>query len=1461
MTIQTRCPNPDCSKPFQVAAETLGRKARCRQCDTWFVIRAGQGEPVVSTPAVAPSAANSLSTFPTLAAPTSSGTSNSARRAEDNVPADWSIGDVILDLYEVTGILGEGGMGKVHRIHHKGWNLDLAVKSPRETLLKKQGAVENFERECETWVNLGLHPHIVSCYYVRRLSGIPRVFAECVDGGDLASWIGTGRLYEGGHDAALRRIFDMAIQFAWGLHYAHEKGLIHQDVKPANVMMLADGTAKVSDFGLAKARAMSGEDGFPTQGQSILVSSGGMTPAYCSPEQANREPLSRRTDLWSWALSVLTMFTGEVTWRSGSLAREALATYLEDGAEREDAPPMPQALAELLRTCFFEDPEARPRDMAEVAQALCEVYQVQFGASFERPAPSSVEALAGSLNNRGLSLLDLDQPDEARRCFVQALEKDQHHIEANYNLALCDWRSLRIDDLEAVRRMNEARTAHPDTWRDEILLARLHLERGDAESAITVLEEAISSGATHDLVNHELARAREIVPRSRRCVRTLDGERQFVTSISLSADGRWALSGHHNKLYMLQMHPKNRRELHSGIWDNTLKLWDVATGSCIRRFGGDEQINSISIRADGHVAITGGGKTLSLWDLTTGIRQRRIEAHAAAVMSVHLISDGRWALSASEDRTLKLWALDTAQCVRTFEGHSSSIHSVSVSNDGRWALAASYSDIRLWELKSGRCVQTFQQSHQKGARYICLSGDARWAVSEDDTKLNLWDVPTGKLVRALKGHSSRVTSISLSSDGSWILSGSADKTLKLWESSTGRCVRTLEGHTDRVIGISLTPDGRCALSGDDTGELKIWDLPEIEKNKFPSAPFEPARPLSSSTAQSLQIQYRAELEQGRKAASAKSPLRAMAHLRNARSVEGCARLPEVVESWAALYTQLPRGHLVGGWEQAQFPDHGYSVASVCLSSDGNWALTGDAHSRMRLWKLATGRCVRIIPGSGGHMRAVTMSADGRWALSGAHKTFSLWELATGRCLQTFEGHQYSVTSLAMSADGRWALSGSSDKTCKLWEVATGRCLRTFEGHTSEVNSVSLGADGRMALSGSNDGSLKMWDVSIGRCLRTFAEHKRGLNTVSLSFDGCYALSGSGDKTLKLWDVVKGTCVQTFEGHTDLVTSACLSVDGRWALSGSVDKTLKLWELKSGRCVRTFEGHTHGVRSVSLCDNMRWVFSGGDETTARLWFLDWDLEERQPSNWDEGARPYLEQFLRRKMSYAAELPTTGELNDEQIRAALTRDGQPSWSHDDLEGLLHTLGCAGYGWVHPTGVRDKLKEMATQWTGLPELVAELPPPQPELTTLLPEIMCRCGSRLCPPREMAGRRGRCGNCGAIVAFPLSMVTCQCGASLCPPRESFGKPGKCANCGAMVPVPASFPWKLGARWRELRQRIFVHGILAVYLMAVSGLVYGVCRLTGTSRPFALGSGGVVVTCGLLHLWRLHRHRSKSQR
>src|SRR5262249_26454435 len=103
-------------------------------------------------------------------------------RGEDGVPRTWQPGDVVVGLDEVGGVLGEGGTGTVHKVWHRGWYQELAVRTPRSGLFDQPVAMQSFEREAQAWANLPEHPHVVSCRYVRWLGGLPRVFVEHVAG-------------------------------------------------------------------------------------------------------------------------------------------------------------------------------------------------------------------------------------------------------------------------------------------------------------------------------------------------------------------------------------------------------------------------------------------------------------------------------------------------------------------------------------------------------------------------------------------------------------------------------------------------------------------------------------------------------------------------------------------------------------------------------------------------------------------------------------------------------------------------------------------------------------------------------------------------------------------------------------------------------------------------------------------------------------------------------------------------------------------------------------------------------------------------------------------------------------------------------------------------------------------------------------------------------------------------------
>ena len=397
--------------------------------------------------------------------------------------SDWQPGQVLLDDFVVESLLGEGGMGKVYLVRSRSSRLAFAVKRA-----KGLGDVErrNFLAELQTWIGLPEHSNLVPCRFFRTLGEEVLIFAEYVEGGSLSEWIRGRKLYEGSPKAALERVLDVAIQVAWGLHCLHELGLVHQDVKPGNVLMAGEPRAavqgvkaKLSDYGLARAKAAGWERYVPELGRSILFSSGGLTPAYCSPEQANGLPVTRKTDIWSWGVSVLEMFAGDVTWRSGQMGAEVLEDYLREHENDGVITEMPDGVVEVLRVCFRGEPAQRWESLAEVVDRLKAVFHETAGVRYGRVLdaierrivsqtkikerrtrygvpwidprkwleqawraegkdPAEVVALVSKFggSRRGELVADLAMYDEARRVVERLVEGGRKELEAGF-AALC----------------------------------------------------------------------------------------------------------------------------------------------------------------------------------------------------------------------------------------------------------------------------------------------------------------------------------------------------------------------------------------------------------------------------------------------------------------------------------------------------------------------------------------------------------------------------------------------------------------------------------------------------------------------------------------------------------------------------------------------------------------------------------------------------------------------------------------------------------------------------------------------------------------------------------------------------------------------------------------------------------------------------------------------------------------
>jgi len=1095
---------------------------------------------------------------------------------EESVPTEWREGDVFLELYEVRRVLGRGGVGTVFLVHHREWDLDLAVKCPRPEILRFEGAREHIMREAETWINLGLHPHTASCFYVRVLGGLPRVFAEYVDGGSLADLIRSRELYAGGPEKALERILDVSIQFAWGLDFAHAQGLVHGDVKPGNLLVSRQGQAKVTDFGLAKAADR------PAEADRTWS---GLTPAYASPEQAENQVLTRASDLWSWAVSVLEMFAGEVTWHRGHQADDALQRYLAHGTVEHDLPRMPRPVADLLFRCLRRDPRHRPASMKEVADELREIHRLVLdGRPHARAEPRPTVHLADGLNNRAVSLFDLERNEDAQRLLEQALDADPHHIHASYHRGLLLWRTGRITDDSLVRTLREVQKTHTRSYEDELLLGWVHIERGEPEAASFVIETAERLAGDDAIARRAIALARAAAGPAFRCTKALEGHTDEVHALARMPDGETALSA---------------------SWDRTLRVWDLVRGTCLRVLEGHEAaVNDVAVTADGRWAVSAGADgNVRVWDPAQGRCLRTLAGPGDAIDAIGLTPDGRYALSSAEDRSLSLWDLGSGRHLTRWEHPGGPATALAFTRDGKRAISADADgSLRVWEVPTGRILKVLS-GHARGVEAVAWTSDGDLAVSAGhDRTVRVWHVGRGQCLRVMEGHQDGVSSLDLTADGLRAVTGSWDGTLRVWDVPLGRCLRTLEGHGGAVTATVLSRDGLQAISAGRDGTVRVWELPRTT----PAAPAQLVRPQRIEEVMLRQDRFALEARGAEEALARGDAAQAVEHLTAARMVPGFERSPEAMALATRAARCAGRGAFAGAWVTAELAGHADGLWDVAVTPDGRRAVSGGKDGTVRVWDLDAEACIAALEGPRTEVNGVAITADGRralWVSPGL--AVQVWDLALGKLAHVLTGAGQAVDGLAVTPDGRLAASCGGGSV-RVWSLDTGLCLWTLERMEEGLNALALAPDGSWALAGGIGCEVIAWDLPAARRPRVFAGHDRPLTAVAATPDLATIVSASLDGTVRVWDGRVGRHVRTLEGHEGAVEAVALTPDGRVVLSGGADGAVCLWDVGTGKLLRTLEGHTSAVEGVALTPEGRRAVSVGEDRIVRVWTIDWEL---------------------------------------------------------------------------------------------------------------------------------------------------------------------------------------------------------------------------------------------------------------
>ncbi len=294
-----------------------------------------------------------------------------------------------LGAYEISGKLGEGGMGEVYRATDPSLKRDVAIKLLPAAFASDPERLGRFAREAQVLAQLN-HPNIAAIYGFHEADGVRFLAMELVPGETLGERIEKGPL-------PLDDAIVIAKKIAEGLEFAHERGIVHRDLKPANIKLTPDGEVKILDFGLAKAVTgeISGAGSASTPTILPTVTSAGTaigmilgTAAYMSPEQARGKPVDKRADIWAFGVVLHEMLTGRRLF-DGETISDTIAAVLTKPVNVAAAGTIPSALRALLQRCLERDSKLRLRDIGEARIALASTHATTTDAPAIAPRQSS----------------------------------------------------------------------------------------------------------------------------------------------------------------------------------------------------------------------------------------------------------------------------------------------------------------------------------------------------------------------------------------------------------------------------------------------------------------------------------------------------------------------------------------------------------------------------------------------------------------------------------------------------------------------------------------------------------------------------------------------------------------------------------------------------------------------------------------------------------------------------------------------------------------------------------------------------------------------------------------------------------------------------------------------------------------------------------------------------------------
>jgi predicted Zn finger-like uncharacterized protein len=840
---------PHCARSYSVDDSLIGRKGRCKGCGQAFAL-APSGE--TSDPAAA-----SADGAPSGDSPIS--------RAQDAVLPET------IGRFRVTQRLGSGAFGTVYRATDPTLGREVALKIPRLGLLGNPKALERFLREARAAASLH-HPNIVAVFETGIDRGEHYIATEFIEGTTLAAAIGPGGLEP-------RRAAEVAAALADALRFAHAQGIVHRDVKPANVMLDKDGQPHLMDFGLARIEGATGEK--LTQVGAIVG-----TPAYLAPEQAAEggAEANAASDQYSLGVTLYELLIGRTPF---SGPPEVVIYNL---AHREIPPP---------RSFRREI----PRDL----ETIC----LKAMARAPGDRYTDCEDLAGDLR-RWLG----GEPIRARRAGKLAMLR-RHRVVAGLAASVV----IGLLMLGGWMAMNRLRPAEPH--RAVAGDSNEGRERPGAAAVIPASNGVASTPGTETtespaekpggrppqvgptfpgavkVAEKTPAKPKETAPPAAKKAppkidpdAKLTYEERIQKAYKAGSEGQWeraekllagcpaesrgwewyyckrlsrfhpiTLRGHTGPVYCIAFSTDGTR-LASGGQDSTVRIWDEHGPAREPLLGHSQAVTRVAFAADGGRIISLSTDNMMIeWDVKSGKRLRTValrpegltvrdnnadltppgpstptKQRPESVTARDISADARWIAGGTSKGTVRVWdAANFQEGADSRQERSGAIQDLAFSADGRWILSRTLDGWSLLECGATRKANEkpkFETVARKrdNVAVMGISPDGRYLAAASAGLVTVYDRSAKRPAWKFPGNSGTVTALAFSHDGSRLAAGAGD-TLQIWDLGTGRWVTSLQAHSKPLGAIRFSPDDRRVAASSQDGNVYEWGIADglVEK--------------------------------------------------------------------------------------------------------------------------------------------------------------------------------------------------------------------------------------------------------------------------------------------------------------------------------------------------------------------------------------------------------------------------------------------------------------------------------------------------------------------------------------------------------------------------------------------------------------------------------------------------------